>query len=203
MDYSRLSEGDILKSCLEGKKDGWDAFVVRYSNLIYHSLYQTFKAKNFFFQSQIIDDLYQDVFLSLIKDDYKKLRQFKGKNGCTLSSWLRMIASQTAIDFMRKQKQTVLLEDTPSEGKSLIDTLSNNSDLPSESYEKAERYQLLRKLIEELTPKDRLLFELYYHQELPDEEVAQIMNLSIDAIYMRKNRFKEKLKAIAQKKKLL
>lgn len=202
MDYSKLSEGDLLKKCLHGDRDAWYAFVIKYSNLIYHSLYQTFKAKNFLFNSQVTDDLYQDVFLSLVKDKFKKLRQFEGKNNCSLASWLRMIASRTAIDFIRSHKSNISLESASADGDDLIETLSNERELPDKSIEKLEWYQLLRGLIEGLSPKDRYLFELWVNQELPDREIAQILNLSIDSVYMRKNRLKEKLKAIINKKKL-
>jgi RNA polymerase sigma-70 factor (ECF subfamily) len=199
MDYSKLSEGDLLKKCLHGDRDAWDAFVIKFSKLIYHTLYQTFKAKNFSFDSQIIDDLYQDVFLVLYKNNFRKLKQFKGKNNCSLASWLRMIASRTAIDFMRSHKSLVSIE---ADGDDLIDTLSNGRELPDKSIERLEWYQLLRGLIEGLSVKDRYLFELWINQEFPDKEIAQILNLSIDAVYMRKNRLKEKLKTIINKKKM-
>lgn len=203
MDYSKLSEGDLLKKCLHGDRDAWHAFVIKYSNLIYHSLYRTFKAKNFSFNPQAADDLYQDVFLSLVKDKFKKLRQFKGKNNCSLASWLRMITSRTAIDFMRSHKSHFPLESASADGDDLIDTLSNGRELLDKSIEKLEWYQLLRELLEELSPKDRYLFDLWVDQELPDREIAQVLNLSIDAVYMRKNRLKEKLKIVIKKKKLL
>jgi RNA polymerase sigma factor (sigma-70 family) len=188
VDCSKLSDADLLKACLDDEREAWQAFVIRFSKLIYHSLYRTFKAKNFSSDSQVIDDLYQEVFLSLVKDKCKKMRQFKGKNKCSLASWLRMIAARTAIDFP--------------DGDDLIDTLSNGRELPDKSIEKLEWYQLLRKLIEDFSPKDRYFFELCYNQELPDNEIAQILNLSIDVVYMRKNRIKNKLMTIIKRKKL-
>lgn len=202
MDYSKLSEGDLLKACLHSDRDAWEAFVIRFSKLIYHSLYRTFKAKNFSFDSQAVDDLYQEVFLSLVKDKFKKLRQFKGKNNCSLASWLWMIASRKAIDLMRSHKSLIPLESDSADGADLIDTLSNGRELPDKSIEKLEWNQLLRGLLAELSPKDRYLFDLWVDQELPDREIAQILNLSIDAVYMRKNRLKEKLKTIIKKKEL-
>ena len=113
-----------------------------------------------------------------------------------------MIASRTAIDFMRSNKSLVPLESASADGADLIDTLSNGRDLPDKSIERLEWYQLLRGHIEGLSPKDRYLFELWVNQELSDKEIAQILNLSIDAVYMRKNRLKEKLKTIIKKRKI-
>ena len=202
MDYSKLSEGDLLKKCLHADRDAWDTFIIKYSKLIYHTLYQTFKAKNIYFDSHLADDLYQEVYLSLYKSNFKKLRQFKGKNNCSLASWLRMIASRTAIDFMRSHKSHVSIESASDDRDDPMDALSNGRESPDKSIERFEWYQLLRGLIEGLSPKDRYLFELWVNQELPDKEIANILNLSIDAVYMRKNRLKEKLKRVINKKKI-
>ena len=113
-----------------------------------------------------------------------------------------MIASRKAIDLMRSHKSLIPLESDSADGADLIDTLSNGRELPDKSIEKLEWNQLLRGLLAELSPKDRYLFDLWVDQELPDREIAQILNLSIDAVYMRKNRLKEKLKTIIKKKEL-
>jgi RNA polymerase sigma-70 factor (ECF subfamily) len=199
MDRTKLSERDLLLACFQDEAGAWDAFVNRFSKLIYHTIYQTLRAKDFPFDFQILDDVFQEVFLSLFKNQYKKLKQFKGKNNCTLASWLRIIASRSAIDFMRKQRNCVSLDDTIGRGQALGERLTNKKDRPDKNLEKRERYQLFKKMIAELAPKDRYLFELTYHQELPDKEIAQILNLSVSAVYMRKSRIKEKLKKITKK----
>lgn len=201
MHYKKLSDKNLLISCFRGEKAAWDAFVNRFSKLIYHSIYKAFRGMNLPCDFQVTDDIYQEVFLSLFKDDYRKLKQFKGKNNCSLTSWLRMIATRTVIDFARKQRSPVSLDDAPLNGKPLVETLPDKRELPDESLEKQEWYQLLMNLVQELPPKDRHLFELSYYQELPDSETAQIMNLSIGAVYMRKSRIKQKLIKVIQKKK--
>jgi RNA polymerase sigma-70 factor (ECF subfamily) len=150
-----------------------------------------------------MDDLYQEVFLALFKNKYKKLKQFKGKNNCSLASWLRLIASRTVIDFLRKQKNPVYLDDAVDDKKKVMETLADESDLPDKSLEKEEWYQIFKKIVQELPPRDRYLFELSYSQELPDREVAQVMTLSISAVYMRKSRIKKKLQDVIEKKKIL
>ena len=203
MHYKKLSDKDLLACCFRGEKAAWDAFVNRFSKLIYHSIYKAFRATNLPFDLQVTDDLYQEVFLSLFKHDYRKLKQFKGKNNCSLTSWLRMIATRTVIDFARKQRSPASLDDALPDGKSLVETLPDKRELPDESLEKHEWHQLLRNLIQELPPRDRYLFELSYYQELPDSETAQIMSLSRGAVHMRKSRIKQKLIKVIQKKEML
>ena len=204
MDYLKPSERNLLKACFEGKKAAWDSLIQRYTDLIYHSIYHILKVKNFQIQKDTIEELYQEVVLSLFENDYKKLRQFKGKNGCSLASWLRMVVNCTVSDFIRKQKGNFIsLEDRSSTGKSFKDILVNGRESPRKSLEKSEEYRLMREFIKSLSTKEKLLFELCFSRELPDKEAAQILNISTDALYMRKSRFKEKLKIIVKKEKRL
>jgi DNA-directed RNA polymerase specialized sigma24 family protein len=53
----------------------------------------------------VVEDLYQEflLFLFLLRDDFKKLRQFRGEKGLTVASWLRVVISRLTIDFLRQQ----------------------------------------------------------------------------------------------------
>jgi RNA polymerase sigma factor (sigma-70 family) len=107
------------------------------------------------------------------------------------------------IDFLRKQRNPAYLGNAVDNNKKVMETLADENDLPDKSVEKKEWYQILKEIVQKLSARDRYLFELSYNQELPDIEVAQIMNLSISAIYMRKSRIKKKLKDVIEKKKTL
>ena len=61
-----------------------------------------------------------------------------------------------------------------------------------------ESLSQLQTLLGDLPAKDTLLVELSYMRELPPEEVAQLLHISVGAFYTRKNRIIEKLKKMAQ-----
>jgi RNA polymerase sigma factor (sigma-70 family) len=88
----------------QGQKGRWDAFVRQYSGLIYHTIKKTFSLHHVEPRPDSVDDLFQEFFLSLIKDDFSQLRRFRGDRGCTLASWLRVIAARRTIDQLRKTK---------------------------------------------------------------------------------------------------
>jgi len=92
----------LIAGCLNANKAAWDAFVLQYSSLVYHAIRKTLTLHHSESRDEVVEDLYQEVFVSLIQDDYKKLRQFRGDRGCTLASWLRVVASRLTIDFLRK-----------------------------------------------------------------------------------------------------
>ncbi len=97
-------EKTLLAGCIHGDKSSWDAFVQQYSALVYHTIRKTFGLHHAKLNVDVIEDLYQEFFVSILREDFKKLRQFKGDRGCTLASWLRLVAARLTIDFLRKQK---------------------------------------------------------------------------------------------------
>ena len=79
-------EQNLLTGCIAGEKAAWDAFVLQYSNLVYHTIRRSLTLHHTEGSDEVVEDLYQECFVSLLRDDCKKLRQFKGERGCTLAS---------------------------------------------------------------------------------------------------------------------
>jgi RNA polymerase sigma-70 factor (ECF subfamily) len=186
----------LLEECINGGKEAWDTFVKRYSKLIFYSINKTLKLHNCNLPQDDVDDLFNGVFVSLLDKNYKKLRQYEGRQGCTLTSWIRLITVRHTIDFLRSQKQHVSLNDDRDRSQPLIDTVADDSESFGDRLESSQAARALKDAIDELPASDRLFMELFYEKELPPEEIAVIMNVSINTIYSKKNRVRDKLKKI-------
>lgn len=79
-------EKALLSRCFEGDKASWDRFVQDYAGLIYHTIKKTLALHRGSTPADSAEDLFQDIFLSLVKDEFSQLRRFRGDNGCTLAS---------------------------------------------------------------------------------------------------------------------
>jgi DNA-directed RNA polymerase specialized sigma24 family protein len=101
-------EKTLLAGCLRREKPAWDAFILQYSSLVYHAIRKTFALYHAEAEAETVDDLFQEFFLSLLRDDSKKLRQFRGDRGCSLASWQRIIAVRLTIDCLIKHKPSEL-----------------------------------------------------------------------------------------------
>ncbi|MFX0197690.1 MAG: RNA polymerase sigma factor [Candidatus Hodarchaeota archaeon] len=190
-----ITEKELLARCIQGDKQGWDTFVVKYSKLIYFALWQTLKHKNPPVQPEEIEDLYQEVFCSLMEHGYKKLRQFEGKNGCSLANWVRIIAVRKAIDHLRKERRTEPFEKKSDNGENTIEGFDERWD-PEEELIKSQQVEIIAEVIRKLHPRDQLFIELYYRRQLPTEEIAQIMKLDPNAVYQLHYRVRERMKKI-------
>ena len=95
-------ERELLSHCFAGDHASWNRFVQYYRGLIYHTIKTTVALHRAEQPHDFADDLFQEIFVSLVKDDYSQLRRFRGDNDCTLASWLRMVAARRTIDHLRK-----------------------------------------------------------------------------------------------------
>ena len=203
MDSDNLSEKELLNTCIQGNKEAWDAFVERYTNLIYHTINKTLKTYHADSLYQDLDDIHNNVFLSLMENDYRKLRQYEGRNGCTVSSWLMVVTTNFTLNIIKRQKSYIPIDDATGDSMSVIEKISNPQPQPEEELADVEYGKILQELIKGLNTNDMLFLKLYYEKELPPEEIAEMLNLTVSTVYSKKNRVREKLKKIAKKKNIL
>lgn len=203
MDSNSLSEKELLNTCVQGSKEAWDAFVEKYTNLIYHTINKTLKTYYADHLYQDSSDIHNNVFLSLMENNYRKLRLYEGRNGCTVSSWLMVVTTNFTLNIIKKQKQHIPIEDNTTDNMDVIEKVSNPQQQPDEELSEKEYGEAFKELINDLNANDMLFLKLYYEKELPPEEIAEILNLTVSTVYSKKNRIREKLIKIAKKKNLL
>ena len=180
-------EKTLLAGCLNGDKAAWDALVLLYSKLAYSTIRKTLTLHHTLAQDDIVEDLHQDFFLSLCENDFRKLRQFRGDRGCSLASWLTVIAARLTIDFLRNQRPTSV---------EVADAVAQGDSDPGGAQTSAEQEKLLAEAIQTLSPRDRILIDLAYRRGLPPEEIAAVLKTSVNAVYTYKSRVLDKIRAI-------
>jgi RNA polymerase sigma factor for flagellar operon FliA len=68
------------------------------------------------------------------------------------------------------------------------------STQPDKAYAQVEQQMLLKAQIEALTPREQLVINLYWQQELNMAEIASLLNISPDNAYSLKYRLITKLR---------
>jgi len=120
------TEQDLLSACIEGNKHAWDTFVEKYTNLIYHTTRRVLDRYYADYLYNELEDVHNGIFLALIENNYKKLRQYQGLNGCSVSGWLVTVATNFTLNYLRVRKDHISLDySTSDDDISLIDTISD------------------------------------------------------------------------------
>jgi RNA polymerase sigma-70 factor (ECF subfamily) len=189
-----LTDQDILAGCVSGDRYTRVAFVKRFSNLVYSSVQYILRVRDISYSLSDLEDLHNTVFVKLFDRRCKKLRQYKGKNGCSLSSWIRLITVRTVLDHLRKAHTDALMR------KERVLSLDSLIDMKSETPEpwtlmnKEEQSRLIRDGLRSLLPRDQLFLKLHCFEGLSIREVAGILKISEGNAHSLKHRAIKRLK---------
>ncbi len=189
-----LTDFELIQKCLDNEdKAAWEAFVRRYSKLIWNTIHKTFHTYSFRYSNEDTEDMYSSAFLSLIENDFKKLRQFRRENACTVSTYLTIITSRMTIDYMRKDKGRFMIEPIREDGE-VWEKVPDGKFRPDELVEKKQVDESLKRTIDSLSPKDGMIYDLLYNKGISPEDAAKTLGLTVSAVYTRKHRIIEKIK---------
>ncbi|HTZ11567.1 MAG TPA: sigma-70 family RNA polymerase sigma factor [Candidatus Margulisiibacteriota bacterium] len=197
-----MSDLDFVQSCVSHDEQAWDEFLKKYSRLIYSYIHSVLRSKGSTLPQEQLQDIFQELVCALIKDDFRKLKSFQAKNGCSLASWLRQVTINFTIDYLRKLKTAVSLDEENEEGFSLQDVLADSSLPVSDRVNQEELSMHLAECIEALETKDKYFLQLHINQGLRLEALRGHFNLSRGAIDMYKARILERLRQCFKRKGL-
>ena len=137
---------------------------------------------------QEVEDLTQDVFLSLFSRDSHVLRSWQAERGLSLENFVGLVAERQVVSFLRSGKRNPWKED-PSPAEELDATARDSG--PEEIAASREQLSLLLdRLREKLTPLGYQIFLLLFVQELSIQETMAATGLSADAVYAWRSRLR-------------
>lgn len=202
---SDMNDTELLQRCLRADKEAWNQFVDTYSRLVYNYIYCTFKIKGTNLPEQDrVSDIFQEIFLSLVKDNFRKLRSFRGRNGCSLASWLRQVVINATLDYMRRERLIDFARELDGEDSdSLSDILTNEFSSADSKAEVKEKFSGLTDCIQGLDTDEKYFLELHISMGLSLEELREHLKITRGAIDMRKARIVNRLKDCFRNKGLL
>jgi RNA polymerase sigma-70 factor, ECF subfamily len=116
------------------------------------------------------DDALQNTFIKI----WKGLERFKGES--SLFTWMYRIATNEALNIIRQKEKLKTSSIHPIE-----EQLSKS--LESDRYFKGDDIQLkLQQAILTLPEKQRIVFNMRYYDEMPYEDISEILETSVGAL---------------------
>lgn len=154
------------------------ASIARADRAALEELYRRYHKRVFLFIRRfesniaIAEDLANDVFLELLD----RAPAYEGRS--SVSTWLLGIARFKALSEIRKRRNNVDPDDAMGE-------MEDQGDTPEVSALKTDKGAALRKCIEALSQKHRVVVDLVYYHEKSIAEVAQILELPPNTVKTR------------------
>lgn len=139
---------------------------------------------------QIVEDAIQDVFINIIK--YRKsIGYVKNIKGYLVSSFRR----QLLLD-MEKQKKMVFSEQLP---ENFFDFFSSPEQDAHEHENTELMYQAVRECVDSLTNKQKEILYLRFESGISYEDMAEMLDISVDSCYKSIYRTIKALRSAAEK----
>jgi len=186
--YSRGSAPNdeaMVASALDGDRRAFESLVRRHQRPLVNHLYRQIGRR------EIALDLAQEVFLKV----YLSLSSFDPSYRFT--TWLYRIASNCAIDHMRKKKpQTCSLnaDSADDRGRGPAANLAGNDPTPHDIARLHELQGRLENAVGSLPPEFRQLILLRHRQHCRYDEIARITDLPLGTVKNRIFRAREMLR---------
>lgn len=182
----------IDKATLENDEAAFAELMERYKKPVYHMILKMVRN---------VDDA-EDLTIEAFAKAFKNLSRFK--KDYTFSTWLFRIATNNAIDFIRKKKlDTYSLNTsfTDDSGESVNIDVEDRNLTPDEEAIKAQKIQLVQMFVTKLPAKYQRLVRLRYFDELSYEEIAKELDAPLGTVKAQLHRARELMYDLVKDKK--
>lgn len=149
------SDAALVIECLNGRTEAFGILVARYEKPIYNVAYRMVRSH------EDACDLTQAVFLRA----YEKLEQFNPKY--KFFSWLYRMAINQTINHLQRQRDCV-----PADEYHVTD-----GETPEHHYRTRQMAEEIDDALTHLTFDHRIVVVLRHFQDLPYDEIAQILHI--------------------------
>lgn len=169
-----MTENEIILKIVQGDLNQYRVLVERYQSTIFRT------CLGFLHNKEDADDLTQEVFIQA----YLALKNFRGDS--SFSTWLYRIAVNAASNRTRKKSKDIILErlGTFFGNEKHKELLINRPDdqNPEDIIITEEHRVIVNKALDTLSEKQRIAIVLSKYDDLPQKEIAEIMNTTEGAV---------------------
>jgi RNA polymerase sigma-70 factor (ECF subfamily) len=168
-------EKQLVGRAASGDRRAFDELTKRYKDKMFSLIYKMTGER------ETALDLMQETFFSA----FKELPRFRLES--SFGSWLYRIASNKSINFLRRKKLLFFVPLEKTSDRAVSYEMNDAS-------EKSELHKALAEAMESLPPKQKLAFNLRFHQQLSFNEIAEIMGKNVSTVKTNYQKAVEKLR---------
>lgn len=169
----------LIKKAQTGDRDAYGAIYEFFLKKIFRFIYYLAGDRI------LAEDLTQETFLK----GWKSIASYQAKKGGSFQAFLYKIARNCVVDWQRKKKEQRIIEgfDVAS-GENLEETVNKNED-----------EKVVWDALDKLDEEEKQIMILRYFEDLPTQDVAEIIKVNDGALRVRIHRILKKLKLELEK----
>jgi len=185
--HADVSDVALIHRVVAGDEEAADLFVTRFTRLVWWVLTHRLRL-----DPEPAGELYQDVFVHLWGEDYRRLRNWSGEGD--FAAYLAPIVRHRGLDRIRKgnaRREQPLPGNEEDSGSEPVDDRPG----PEELARLEEQRRQLEQAVAALGEQDRKLYELRFGEEQSYREIALACGITVNHTGVRLSRLVERLRA--------
>lgn len=175
-DFNELTDNELVKIARKGNAEAFSELVRRHQNRVYNL------ALRYMRDPVRAEDMAQEAFLK----GFRLLKGFRGD--CAFSTWMYKVTGSVCLTELAKRKKRGEVELNPAHDRAYESTEAQDND----------EAELVRRCVTKLPEKYAAIVTLYYLNEMPYDEIAQIMEIPIGTLKTWMFRARKELRTIVQ-----
>jgi len=167
-DVRSMNDQQLILEYMEGNEKAFEILLNRHKDKIYTSIYLFVK------DSDLAEDIFQDVFIKIIRSLNKGKYNHQGK----FLQWAMRISYNMCVDHFRKSKRRTKV--SPTETFDIFDVLESPEENMEQHMIKSQIYKKIRKVVDRLPEEQREVVILRHYADMSFKEIAQLTHVSIN-----------------------
>jgi len=164
----KTKDADIIEEAKLGSERAFTTLYNLYNRNIYNIIYNIVKNRD------VADDLTLETFTKAFKNLHKFTKDF------SFELWLKTIANNHSIDFIRSGKKTI--GDISMDDDDLNEFIYSDYSNPEKDMIKKQSLELIEQKISELSPRAREVMDLRYKKGMTYQQIADSLKISIGTV---------------------
>jgi RNA polymerase sigma-70 factor (ECF subfamily) len=178
MNPSEMDNAELLRACVDkGAVEEWAEFIARFQPLIAGVISRTMDRICGAVSAQLVDDLIQETYLRLCRNDCRVLREFRAQHEASFFGYLKEMASSVARDHFRAQRALHRGPQSASLDEVTERHTVDHRPPPEDLLVHAEIWRRVEEVAE--SERDVTVFKLYYRQGFTAREIAAVEELHL------------------------
>ena len=169
---TKSDDNILINKALDGDQTAYEKLMKKYYQLIYNLIFRMISRK------EDVEDLTQEAFIKAFNSLKNFDKQF------AFSTWLFKIATNNAIDYLRKKKLNTFSIDREieSDESDFRFEIPDHENKPDRIIIEDERKKILDEAIESLPPKYKEVILLRHKMDKEYEEIAKELKLPLGTV---------------------
>jgi RNA polymerase sigma-70 factor (ECF subfamily) len=176
----------LLQRCLSRKPHAWENFVDRFLGLVLHVVRHTARSRSIRLSTEDEEDLAEEFFLAVVRDDFSVLRRFRGES--SLATYLTVVARRVVVRELLKRY---------AESRATISGSERQEDVPSRAASPEERISNsdeVQRLMRGLSGPEADVVRMYHLEGKTYREISSAVGLPENSIGPTLSRARAKMR---------